>query len=78
MPVMEGRRCCSKEFAGVDAFPLCIDTNDVDQIIALARAAGLTIGRVNLENNLSATLLRDRRFRCELDVPVFTTPSTAP
>ena len=47
MPVMEGKAMLFKEFAGVDAFPLCIDTKDVDQIVAFVKAAAPTFGGIN-------------------------------
>ena len=50
MPVMEGKALLFKEFAGVDAFPLCIDTTDVDAIVAFVKAAAPTFGGINLED----------------------------
>ncbi len=50
MPVMEGKAMLFKEFAGVDAFPICLDTRDVDEIVAVVRALAPGFGGVNLED----------------------------
>jgi malate dehydrogenase (oxaloacetate-decarboxylating) len=50
MPVMEGKALLFKEFAGVDAYPLCIATKDVDEIVAFVKAAAPTFGGINLED----------------------------
>jgi malate dehydrogenase (oxaloacetate-decarboxylating) len=72
MPVMEGKAMLFKEFAGVDAFPLCLDTKDVDQIVAFVRAAAPTFGGVNLEDIAAPRCFEiERRLRAELDIPVF-------
>src|SRR3954454_25295413 len=72
MPVMEGKALLFKEFAGVDAFPLCIDTKDVDEIVAFVKGAAPTFGGINLED-ISAPRCSEieRRLRDELDIPVF-------
>ena len=72
MPVMEGKAMLFKEFAGVDAFPLCIDTKDVDQIVSFVKAAAPTFGGVNLEDISAPRCFEiERRLRSELDIPVF-------
>ncbi|MGB8876892.1 MAG: malic enzyme-like NAD(P)-binding protein, partial [Solirubrobacteraceae bacterium] len=72
MPVMEGKAMLFKEFAGVDAFPLCIDTEDVDQIVAFVKAAAPTFGGINLEDISAPRCFEiERRLRSELDIPVF-------
>jgi malate dehydrogenase (oxaloacetate-decarboxylating) len=72
MPVMEGKAMLFKEFAGVDAFPLCLDTKDVDQIVAFVKAAAPTFGGVNLEDIAAPRCFEiERRLRAELDIPVF-------
>ena len=72
MPVMEGKAMLFKEFAGVDAFPLCIDTTDVDEIVAFVKAAAPTFGGVNLEDISAPRCFEiERRLRDELDIPVF-------
>ena len=50
MPVMEGKAVLFKEFAGVDAFPLCVATKDVDEIVAFCKAIAPTFGGINLED----------------------------
>src|SRR5215218_1625913 len=72
MPVMEGKALLFKEFAGVDAFPLCIDTKDVDEIVAFVKAAEPTFGGINLEDIAAPRCFEiERRLREELDIPVF-------
>jgi malate dehydrogenase (oxaloacetate-decarboxylating) len=72
MPVMEGKAMLFKEFAGVDAFPLCIDTADVEEIVAFVKAAAPTFGGVNLEDISAPRCFEiERRLRSELDIPVF-------
>ena len=72
MPVMEGKAMLFKEFAGVDAFPLCLDTKDVDEIVAFVKAAAPTFGGINLEDISAPRCFEiERRLRAELDIPVF-------
>ena len=72
MPVMEGKALLFKEFAGVDAFPLCLATKDVDEIVALVKAIAPTFGGVNLEDISAPRCFEiERRLREELDIPVF-------
>jgi malate dehydrogenase (oxaloacetate-decarboxylating) len=72
MPVMEGKAMLFKEFAGVDAFPLCLDTTDVDEIVAFVKAAAPTFGGINLEDIAAPRCFEiERRLRAELDIPVF-------
>jgi malate dehydrogenase (oxaloacetate-decarboxylating) len=72
MPVMEGKAMLFKEFAGVDAFPLCLDTTDVDEIVAFVKAAAPAFGGINLEDIAAPRCFEiERRLRAELDIPVF-------
>jgi malate dehydrogenase (oxaloacetate-decarboxylating) len=72
MPVMEGQAMLFKEFAGVDAFPLCLDTKDVDEIVAFVKAVAPTFGGVNLEDISAPRCFEiEERLRAELDIPVF-------
>jgi malate dehydrogenase (oxaloacetate-decarboxylating) len=72
MPVMEGKALLFKEFAGVDAFPLCVATKDVDEIVAFVRAAAPAFGGINLEDIAAPRCFEiERRLRAELDIPVF-------
>jgi malate dehydrogenase (oxaloacetate-decarboxylating) len=72
MPVMEGKAMLFKEFAGVDAFPLCLATKDTDEIVAIVKAVAPAFGGVNLED-ISAPRCFDieRRLQEELDIPIF-------
>jgi malate dehydrogenase (oxaloacetate-decarboxylating) len=72
MPVMEGKAMLFKEFAGVDAFPLCVDTKDVDEIVAFVKAAAPAFGGINLEDISAPRCFEiERRLRADLDIPVF-------
>lgn len=72
MPVMEGKAMLFKEFAGVDAFPLCINTKDTEEIIQFVKAAAPTFGGVNLEDISAPRCFEiERRLQEELDIPVF-------
>jgi malate dehydrogenase (oxaloacetate-decarboxylating) len=72
MPVMEGKAMLFKEFAGVDAFPLCLDTTDVAEIVGIVRALAPTFGGINLEDISAPRCFEiERRLRAELDIPVF-------
>src|SRR6185369_8860284 len=72
MPVMEGKAMLFKEFAGIDAFPLCVDTKDVDEIVAFVKHAAPTFGGINLEDIAAPRCFEiERRLRAELDIPVF-------
>ena len=72
MPVMEGKAMLFKEFAGVDAFPICLDTRDVDEIVSVVRALAPGFGGVNLEDISAPRCFEiEDRLRSELDIPVF-------
>ena len=72
MPVMEGKAALFKEFAGVDAFPLCLATTDVDEIVAICKAVAPTFGGINLEDISAPRCFEiEKRLRNELDIPVF-------
>jgi malate dehydrogenase (oxaloacetate-decarboxylating) len=72
MPVMEGKALLFKELAGVDAFPLCVDSQDVEEIIRFVRMIAPTFGGVNLEDISAPRCFEiERRLRAELDIPVF-------
>ena len=72
MPVMEGKAMLFKEFADVDAFPICLDTNDVDEIVGTVKLLAPTFGGINLEDIASPRCfeIEDRLVK-ELDIPVF-------
>jgi malate dehydrogenase (oxaloacetate-decarboxylating) len=72
MPVMEGKAMLFKEFAGVDAFPICLDTRDVDEIVAVVRALAPGFGGVNLEDISAPRCFEiEERLIEALDIPVF-------
>jgi malate dehydrogenase (oxaloacetate-decarboxylating) len=72
MPVMEGKAMLFKEFAGVDAFPLCLATKDVDEIVATVRLVAPTFGGINLEDISAPRCFEiEDRLKAELDIPVF-------
>ena len=72
MPVMEGKAVLFKEFGGVDAFPLCIATKDVDEIVAFCSAIAPTFGGINLEDISAPRCFEiEERLRTGLDIPVF-------
>ena len=72
MPVMEGKALLFKEFAGVDAFPLCLATKDVDEIVGIVCAVSPAFGGINLEDIAAPRCFEiEDRLRKELDIPVF-------
>src|SRR5919202_1251920 len=72
MPVMEGKAMLFKELAGVDAFPLCLDATDADEIVAIVKGVAPTFGGINLEDIAAPRCFDiERRLRDELEIPVF-------
>src|ERR671933_1095962 len=72
MPVMEGKAMLFKEFANVDAFPLCVNSHDVDEIVNFVKMVAPTFGGVNLEDIAAPRCFEiERRLRDELEIPVF-------
>ncbi|GAA1161434.1 NAD-dependent malic enzyme [Ornithinicoccus hortensis] len=72
MPVMEGKAVLFKQFAGVDAWPVCLDTKDTEKIIEIVKAIAPTYGGINLEDIAAPRCFEiERRLREELDIPVF-------
>ncbi|MCU0312716.1 MAG: NAD-dependent malic enzyme [Solirubrobacteraceae bacterium] len=72
MPVMEGKAMLFKEFAGVDAFPICLDTKDPDEIVESVRLMAPGFGGVNLEDISAPRCFEiEDRLKAELDIPVF-------
>ena len=70
MPVMEGKAMLFKEFAGVDAFPICLDTKDPEEIIATVKAIAPGFGGINLEDISAPRCFEiEERLRAELDDP---------
>jgi malate dehydrogenase (oxaloacetate-decarboxylating) len=72
MPVMEGKCCLFKEFAGVDAFPICLDTTDAEEIVRAVKLIAPTFGGINLEDISAPRCFEiEERLQEELDIPVF-------
>jgi malate dehydrogenase (oxaloacetate-decarboxylating) len=72
LPVMEGKAMLFKEFGGVDAFPICLDTRDTDEIVSAVKAISTGFGGINLEDIAAPRCFEiEERLRAELDIPVF-------
>jgi len=72
LPVMEGKAMLFKEFAGVDAWPLCLDTKDPDEIVRIVKAIAPGFGGINLEDISAPRCFEiEERLNAELDIPVF-------
>ncbi len=72
MPVMEGKAMLFKEFGGVDAFPVCLNSRDVDEIVAVVQAVSPGFGGINLEDISAPRCFEiEDRLRASLDIPVF-------
>ena len=72
MPVMEGKAVLFKAFAGVDAFPLCIDTTEIDKIVETVKLLSPTFGGINLEDIAAPKcFIIEERLKKEVDIPVF-------
>ena len=72
MPVMEGKCALFKAFAGVDAVPVCLATQDTEEIIATVRNIAPSYGGINLEDISAPRCFEiERRLKAELDIPVF-------
>lgn len=72
MPVMEGKSILFKEFANVDAFPICLDTKDTEEIIETVKRIAPSFGGINLEDISAPRCFEiETRLKKELDIPVF-------
>ena len=72
MPVMEGKSILFKEFAGIDAFPICLDTKDTEEIIETVKRIAPVFGGINLEDISAPRCFEiESRLKKELDIPVF-------
>ena len=72
MPVMEGKCVLFKEFGDVNAFPICLDTQDPDEIVATVKAIAPTFGGINLEDISAPRCFEiESRLKKELNIPVF-------
>ena len=72
MPVMEGKAMLFKEFADIDAWPICLDTTDTEEIIRIVKAIAPGFGGINLEDIAAPRCFEiEQRLREELEIPVF-------
>ena len=72
LPVMEGKAVLFKEFGGVDAFPICLDSKDVDEIVDAVRMIAPTFGGINLEDiSAPRCVLIEQKLKEQLDIPIF-------
>ena len=72
MPVMEGKCCLFKEFAGVDAIPLCVNSKSVEEIVRTIELIGLSFGGINLEDISAPRCFEiERQLKEKLNIPVF-------
>lgn len=71
LPVMEGKAVLFKKFGGVEAFPICLDTQDTEEIIRTVKIIAPVFGGVNLEDISAPRCFEiEERLRAELDIPV--------
>ncbi len=72
LPVMEGKSILLKTFAGIDSFPICIKTQDPDEIVNIVKNIGASFGAINLEDiNAPKCIEIEQRLQKEMDIPVF-------
>ncbi len=72
LPVMEGKAALFKRFGGIDAWPMCLDTQDIDEIVAIVKAIAPGFAGINLEDISAPRCFEiERRLREQLDIPVF-------
>lgn len=72
MPVMEGKAMLFKEFAGVNAFPICLATQDVEEIVRTVKYLAPVFGGVNLEDIAAPRCFEiEQRLKAETDIPIF-------
>jgi malate dehydrogenase (oxaloacetate-decarboxylating) len=72
MPVMEGKAMLFKEFGGIDAWPICLNTKDPDEIVRIVKALEPTFGGINLEDISAPRCFEiEERLKAEMGIPVF-------
>ncbi|MCD7952019.1 MAG: NAD-dependent malic enzyme [Synergistaceae bacterium] len=72
MPVMEGKSCLFKRFAGIDSIPLAVSTKDVDEFVSVVSKIAVSFGGINLEDISAPRCFEiERRLQERLDIPVF-------
>ena len=72
IPVMDGKSLLFKEFAGIDAFPICLQTQDVDEIVNIVKNISPTLGGINLEDISAPRCFEiEEKLQAAVDIPVF-------
>lgn len=72
IPVMDGKALLFKEFAGIDAFPICLETQDVDEIVSIIKNMAPTLGGINLEDISAPRCFEiEEKLQAQVDIPVF-------
>ena len=72
IPVMDGKSLLFKEFAGIDAFPICLETQDVDEIVNIVKNITPTLGGINLEDISAPRCFEiEEKLQAAVDIPVF-------
>ena len=72
IPVMDGKSLLFKEFAGIDAIPICLETQDVEEIVMIAKNIAPTLGGINLEDIAAPRCFEiERKLQEQVDIPVF-------
>ena len=72
IPVMDGKSLLFKEFAGIDAFPVCLETQDVDEIVNIVKNIAPTLGGINLEDISAPRCFEiEEKLQAAVDIPVF-------
>ena len=72
IPVMDGKSLLFKEFAGIDAFPVCLETQDVDEIVNIVKNIAPTLGGINLEDISAPRWFEiEEKLQAQVDIPVF-------
>lgn len=72
IPVMDGKSLLFKEFAGIDAFPICLETQDVDEIVNIMKNIAPTLGGINLEDISAPRCFEiEEKLQAQVDIPVF-------
>lgn len=72
IPVMDGKSLLFKEFAGIDAFPICLETQDVDEIVNIVKNIAPTLGGINLEDISAPRCFEiEEKLQAQVDIPVF-------
>lgn len=72
LPVMEGKALVFKKFANIDAYPICLDTKDVDEIVMICKNIAPGFGGIHLEDIAAPACFEiEDRLKAELDIPVF-------